>query len=467
MNTIAPAPRLVRMLAPSAWVRLCACILGVAFVSACAPVQALPPQPEPSTPLTPAEIYAKIAPAVVYVETPLGTGSGLVTSVNGQTYVVTNEHVVWPDRQARIAFPDGTEMTDVPQAAADRMIDIALLGPIESPVAPVTLALSETAQIGDEVYLIGYPAEGELFPTPALARGLVSRTREWGSNDLTYIQTDAAIAGGQSGGVLVNDRGEVIGISGLSFGDGAFALAESSADIEPRLEILADDPYPDNLAGREIPTDGRLRDHASRLQNVWHTIAAVIDGKSGDAIDAEVEGRNDLSIRLVDLYGTELGVADDDSTGVEELKADLDSDGPVFLIVEQYDTTPARFTLHSNRRFALIDDPDDLKEITIGTPLAGRTDYPTDADVFILHLDAGQRVKVAVDAVMIDPVLDVMPRDAPTVGYKRDDDSGRGLFGTNAELVYRARDEGEYLVVVRDSAGDEVGGYWVSVTSDE
>lgn len=53
---------------------------------------------------------------------------------------------------------------------------------------------------------------------------------------MTYLQTDAVITGGQSGGALVSYRGEVVGISGLSFADG-FALAASMADVLPRISI--------------------------------------------------------------------------------------------------------------------------------------------------------------------------------------------------------------------------------------
>ena len=85
----------------------------------------------------------------------------------------------------------------------------ALLG-----APPLTLSDGEDLAIGSELYLVGYPAEMELFPQPTITSGILSRLREWERAGITYFQTDAAIAGGQSGGVLVDARANVIGISG-------------------------------------------------------------------------------------------------------------------------------------------------------------------------------------------------------------------------------------------------------------
>ncbi len=90
--------------------------------------------------------------------------------------------------------------------------DLAVIGPLESDITPLTLFNGEHLTVGQEVFLIGYPGEAEEFPQPALARGIVSRLREWKPIHMTYFQTDALIAGGQSGGVLVSERGDVIGI---------------------------------------------------------------------------------------------------------------------------------------------------------------------------------------------------------------------------------------------------------------
>ena len=74
--------------------------------------------------------------------------------------------------------------------------------------SPLRMTDGEGTALGSELLLVGYPAEVDLFPQPTITRGILSRFREWERLGITYLQTDAAIAGGQSGGALVNSRGE-------------------------------------------------------------------------------------------------------------------------------------------------------------------------------------------------------------------------------------------------------------------
>ena len=56
--------------------------------------------------------------------------------------------------------------------------------------------------------------------------------------DYPFVQVDATIAPGQSGGALINGRGELVGISGLEFGEGEFGLAFASDPMWPRVEDM-------------------------------------------------------------------------------------------------------------------------------------------------------------------------------------------------------------------------------------
>ena len=182
-----------------------------------------------------AEVYALVSPSVPFIETSAGTGSGVL--IEGG-YVVTNYHVVWPYEAVWVVFPDGTELENVPVAGWDPMADLAVLGPVRVSAPPLELRNGEDMVIGSELFLVGYPAEVDLFPQPSITRGILSRFREWDRLGMTYLQTDAAIAGGQSGGALVNSKGEVIGISGLSFSEAGFGMVASSADVVPIVEQL-------------------------------------------------------------------------------------------------------------------------------------------------------------------------------------------------------------------------------------
>ena len=185
--------------------------------------------------LTSAQIFQKVSPAIAYVQTEEASGSGVL--FEGR-YVITNRHVVFPFDTARVVFPNGAEFDGVPVRGWDLEADLAVLGPIDIATDPLPLIDGETTPIGADMYLIGYPAEFESFPQPTIVKGILSRLRKNDSGRITYFQTDASIAGGQSGGALVSDTGAVIGISGSSIADGKFALVASAADLLPRIRQL-------------------------------------------------------------------------------------------------------------------------------------------------------------------------------------------------------------------------------------
>ena len=107
-------------------------------------------------PLTSAQIFNKVSPAVAFVQTADATGSGVLVE---RGYVVTNAHVVWPYNAARVVFPNGAAYDAAPVKGWDRVADLALLGPINTATQPVTLLDGESTPIGAEMYLIGYPGE--------------------------------------------------------------------------------------------------------------------------------------------------------------------------------------------------------------------------------------------------------------------------------------------------------------------
>ena len=217
-------------------------VLLAAVASACVPVNDtdMGSFTQPSTALPSAvEIYNSLSPSLAYVETPIGTGSGVLTELQGKKYVVTNADVVWPFSEAHVIFSDQDEFLETPLVQTDQLVDLAILGPIDTTLPTLDLDTQMEPVPGETVYLIGYPGEGELYPVPTISEGILSRTRVWDAQDsLRYFQTDAASAGGQSGGVLVSAQGDVIGISGMLFAE-AFTLAASSADLTPHAERLA------------------------------------------------------------------------------------------------------------------------------------------------------------------------------------------------------------------------------------
>ena len=195
----------------------------------------MPPIPPGATAPSGVDVYRRVAPSLAMVETPTGGGSGLL--IDGG-YVLTNAHVLWPYMEARVALPDGSAWEAAPVVAWDLHIDLALLGPLETTAPPVALVSGEDLPVASPVYLMGYPGEVEPLPQPAIAGGMISRTREWQGMRITYFQVDATIAGGQSGGALVAEDGRVIGVSGFLFA-GVYGLIASAADLAPHVEAFS------------------------------------------------------------------------------------------------------------------------------------------------------------------------------------------------------------------------------------
>ncbi|PCJ05234.1 MAG: serine protease [Rhodobacteraceae bacterium] len=140
-------------------------------------------------------------------------GSGFVISEDG--YIVTNNHVIAGADEIEIEFFPGEgqpkELLPARVIGTDEKTDIALLKvEASTPLSFVTFGDSDTARVGDWVVAMGNPL-GQGFSVSA---GIVSaRNRELSGSYDDYIQTDAAINRGNSGGPLFNMDGEVVGVN--------------------------------------------------------------------------------------------------------------------------------------------------------------------------------------------------------------------------------------------------------------
>lgn len=140
-------------------------------------------------------------------------GSGVIYSEDG--YIVTNDHVYAdvPDPRFIITLADGRQF-DADFIAGDARTDLAVLK-IDAPdLIPAAFGDSEQCIVGEEILTIGNPG-GSTF-TFSMTDGIISALDRWVANSSSYsmrfIQIDAAINSGNSGGALVNMYGQVIGI---------------------------------------------------------------------------------------------------------------------------------------------------------------------------------------------------------------------------------------------------------------
>ena len=208
-----------------------------------------------STALSAADIYQKVAPAVVMVSTKTiqtvngwfqqeaeGMGSGFIINTDG--YILTNYHVIDGANEVTVTLSDGNEVTaSVVNYDSDQ--DVAMIKINEDIEVPgvVELGDSDALQPGEEVLAIGNPLSKELSST--LTKGIVSalnRSIETETGVSTnLIQTDTAINSGNSGGPLINTKGEVIGINTLKASDGAegIGFAIPINDVKVKIDSLS------------------------------------------------------------------------------------------------------------------------------------------------------------------------------------------------------------------------------------
>ena len=140
------------------------------------------------------------------------SGSGFIITTDG--YILTNAHVIEDAEKIVVALQDGTEYVAA-LVGADRTTDTAALKIDAEGLTALPKGDSDAIRVGETVFAIGNPVRKELNGSVTL--GIVSakdRTITIDGYSNTYIQTDAAINFGSSGGPLLNDKGYVIGMAG-------------------------------------------------------------------------------------------------------------------------------------------------------------------------------------------------------------------------------------------------------------
>lgn len=171
-----------------------------------------------------------------------GIGTGCIIDSTG--YIVTNHHVIEQAEQIRVKLYDGTEL-DASLIGSDRITDLALLK--INPIRPLTvmpLGDSEKVDVGEPVVAIGNPYSYERTVTT----GIISAKGRKVFNTLyeEYLQTDAAINVGNSGGPLLNMLGELIGVNsvvradanGISFAIPAHQIRKIVAQLRAHGHVV-------------------------------------------------------------------------------------------------------------------------------------------------------------------------------------------------------------------------------------
>jgi putative serine protease PepD len=193
------------------------------------------------------KIYGRAGEAVVSVEANGGSGTGFLIDRDGT--IVTNAHVVGSASQVKVRFDDDASPVDARVVGSDPSSDLAVLdvgAGAAKGVTPLSLAESDTVEVGDAAIAIGFPLGLDRTATAGIVSGLEREIEAPNGFRIDkVIQTDAPINPGNSGGPLLDTGGRVIGVNsqiatagagGGNVGIGFAIPSDTVRDVVPKLQ---------------------------------------------------------------------------------------------------------------------------------------------------------------------------------------------------------------------------------------
>ncbi|XP_056131149.1 serine protease HTRA1B [Lampris incognitus] len=301
-----------------------------------------------------ADVVDKIAPAVVHLElfrrlpfsneeVLVSSGSGFIVSEDG--WIVTNAHVLNNKQRTKVELKSG-EQFDATVKDMDQKLDVALIK-IESntPLPVLHLGQSSDLRPGEFVVAVGSPFSLQNTVTTGIISTAQRNGTELGfrDSDMEYIQTDAIINYGNSGGPLVNLDGEVIGINtlkvtaGISFAIPVDRIRQFLAESHHRQIQGKTEPKKKFLGVRMLQLSQSLINHLKERESDFPDVTSgvyvyeVIPGAaafSGGMVDHDV---------IIDINGQPVHTLQDVSeavqTGAALTVAVRRKDGDVILTI--------------------------------------------------------------------------------------------------------------------------------------
>jgi S1-C subfamily serine protease len=227
-----------------------------------------------------AEVYRAVSPSVVSIAVEISWsdsagGAGFVIDNDG--HIVTNAHVVEDARALTVIFHDGYEAS-AHIVGTDTRVDLAVIkvDVARHRLKPVSFGDSDALVVGEAVVAIGNPHGLDATLTRGIISGLNRRLEfDDGTTMEGAIQTDAALASGNSGGPLLNQAGEVIGVNTAGYRGTALGFAIPS-NVARRVADLFLTPtrFPRNALATDtdtpVPTDTYTPDR-------WDALATDTD----------------------------------------------------------------------------------------------------------------------------------------------------------------------------------------------
>ena len=185
--------------------------------------------PKKGDELTAPSIYEKVSPAIVGVITSnkemglgnaVGQGTGIVMTSDG--YILTNAHVIGFSKNNNVTIALDEKEYAAKIIGFDARVDIAVLKIDAKNLKKAEFGNSDEIRVGEDIIAIGNPFGMDL--SKSLTKGVVSATgrnleKKNKKNAVKFIQIDAALNHGNSGGAVVNMNGQVVGISSIKIAD--------------------------------------------------------------------------------------------------------------------------------------------------------------------------------------------------------------------------------------------------------
>jgi len=275
------------------------------------------------------KVAKKVCPSIVGIVTytksgedyrSKGQGSGIILSEDG--FILTNAHVISGADRVTVMLYSENGMSEensfvAEVVGADSTTDLALLKISATGLSAASFADSDDVSVGETVYTVGNPGGVEYYAS--VSQGIVSGLNRY-DGDVPFIQTDAAINPGSSGGALVNVFGQVIGVTSEKLLTVSSISAEGMSFAIPTSVVMP--VVNDLLSYGYVRGRVSLRLTIDAYNNAYAAIAGFPDG-CRLRINEVAEGSNAANAGVKKgLFITEInGVA---VTTMKELKAERD-----------------------------------------------------------------------------------------------------------------------------------------------
>ena len=152
------------------------------------------------------EMLREITQSVVTIENEDGFGSG--SFISGDGLILTSYHVIEDEKNIYVRYSN-KEKVKAQVVRVNKDYDLALLKIEGEGIKALKLSTENETEVGDEIFAAGTPLDKSL--KQSVTRGIVSGYRQW--NGVNFLQTDVSINSGNSGGPMLNSKGEIVGIT--------------------------------------------------------------------------------------------------------------------------------------------------------------------------------------------------------------------------------------------------------------